>query len=246
MKPIAQMGHDSEFTLARSGQILSALTERVRGNTPWGKYFPDNMNQEIAIKPCSGVDEFHLYTEKLLDTVESYGYDLIFKPVVDYGVNSLSHKKANMSGCNPDMNAYTQRLNIPPDLTKFGAKRSAGAHVHVSGISDLNPYEVIKAMDLFLGIPMLFVEERSDRRLMYGAAGAMRLKPYGIEYRALSNAWIHSERTREYIWGKTILAVSEVRSGFVLPNPQEVQDAINNHDLGLASKLIQQYSLEAI
>jgi hypothetical protein len=39
--------------------------------------------------------------------------------------------------------------------------------------------QLIAAMDLFLGLPMLFLEPVTKRRELYGKASCIRLKEYG-------------------------------------------------------------------
>ncbi len=36
-------------------------------------------------------------------------------------------------------------------------------------------------------------DKDTERRGMYGKAGAFRPKPYGVEYRTLSNAWLSND-----------------------------------------------------
>jgi hypothetical protein len=45
-------------------------------------------------------------------------------------------------------------------------------------------------MDLFVGLPSTILDEDDQRKNVYGTPGRFRLKPYGVEYRSLSNYWI--------------------------------------------------------
>ena len=183
------VGHDSEFGLEQEGMPVSALDVLEREDYPEGSLFPDNLNCEIAITPVETLKAFHEKTESLLNRVRDKGYNLIMEPTVLYPVASLLHPEAYISGCNPDWNAYTGQENEPPDFTRINAMRSCGAHIH-AGVEGLNPFQFTKWMDLLVAIPLLCVEQKSERRELYGAAGCMRIKDYGAEYRTLSNVWL--------------------------------------------------------
>src|SRR3546814_9474953 len=48
---------------------------------------------------------------------------------------------------------------------------------------------------------------------MYGAAGAFRTKPYGVEYRVLSNAWLKDSKLMSWVYKNTILGFNALLSG---------------------------------
>jgi hypothetical protein len=48
---------------------------------------------------------------------------------------------------------------------------------------------------------------------MYGAAGAFRPKPYGVEYRVLSNAWLQSEELMAWVYRTTTKAITDLFEG---------------------------------
>src|SRR3546814_7881426 len=48
---------------------------------------------------------------------------------------------------------------------------------------------------------------------MYGAAGAFRTKPYGVEYRVLSNAWLKDSNLMSWVYKNTILGFNALLSG---------------------------------
>lgn len=64
--------------------------------------------------------------------------------------------------------------------------------------------DIIKLYDRFIAIPsILFVYNHKEERLrreIYGKAGTYRLKPYGLEYRVLSNAWSWCNPLTSYIF----------------------------------------------
>jgi hypothetical protein len=48
---------------------------------------------------------------------------------------------------------------------------------------------------------------------MYGRAGAFRPKPYGVEYRVLSNVWLRESSMVKWIWNQTFYAVESLFNG---------------------------------
>ena len=63
-----------------------------------------------------------------------------------------------------------------------------------------------KELDYYLGLPSLLFDPDTSRRKMYGKAGAFRPKPYGMEYRVLSNAWLKSPELIKWVFNNTKLA----------------------------------------
>ena len=241
MKAATTIGHDSEFGLAQKGIIRSALD--VFGNDVYededGRYFADNLNTEIAINPCSTLKDFHSKTEGLLGKVRDRGFDLVMEPTIKYPKSCLKHPLAFESGCNPDISAYTEDINRPPVFSEMDGIRSCGAHIH-TGDLESDPINQSKWMDALITLPLLFKEKPSSRRSMYGGAGCLRYKPYGMEYRVLSNVWLDSHELREFVWERThkALELSKSTSFHDIEDWHEVPTAIDNHDLSLASKLI--------
>jgi hypothetical protein len=232
-------GHDSEIILARQGLPISALhvmDEQVFEDSH-GRFFADNMNVEIAINPVETLADWHSYTEALLSQCRDYegGYDLMFKPVVTYDPIYLEHPLARISGCNPDMSAYTMVNNYAPDFEEMDGTRSLGAHVHAT-LSGGNPFWYARWMDMLTALPLLFHEEASNRRSLYGGAGCLRVKPYGAEYRTLSNVWVGEPDKREFVWEMTEKAVtlSQTTDPDTVDEWWDVPAAIDNHDLVLA------------
>jgi hypothetical protein len=241
-KELFQIGHDSEFPLLKGTSIVSALDalgERVYED-PAGRYFADNMNCEIAINPVKTEKKFHEYTTHLLNKVKEEGYSVAMVPVVKYPSAALQHPLAYISGCNPDLSAYTEEENEAPDFTQMDSSRSCGAHVHVEHGDELSSYNLAKWMDAFLALPLLFREIPSKRRSMYGGAGCIRVKPYGTEYRTLSNNWLNDEKLRSFVWENTHKAVAVAKKKRIEDFDPEfiIPQAIDRHDLDLAARAL--------
>lgn len=130
-------------------------------------------------------------------------------PVMDFDKEHLDAQpdEAKELGCDPDYNAYTMEQNPRPDGDAVLFRSGAG-HIHVGWGSDI-PVDneehraicasFIKQLDMTVGLFMTFIDREPRRRELYGKAGAFRPKPYGVEYRTPSNAWIINKDRRRLV-----------------------------------------------
>ncbi len=156
----------------------------------------------------------------------------------------LRHPKALEFGCDPDFNAWTMDVN-PRPRANDPALRSCGGHVHVGypmeSMEDIA--RAIRRMDLALAVPAVFMDQEGLlRKQLYGKPGAFRPKPYGFEYRVLSNFWIFNDQHIEWVWKATEKALS------LLDTPIEddqgaIFEAINTNNIVLAKELVRKYNL---
>ena len=205
------IGHDVEFILTREGNPVSSI-----GLIGGSKDFPrpcnlgalqeDNVLAEINILPATTVEEWERNNKTVVQELQSLlppGIVLSTAASAFYSRCELSDPKALEFGCDPDMNAWSRKFNKFKTLSgKFKALRSAGGHVHV-GIPDMDiksKFNLIRCMDAFIGQQTVLLDKDKERKRLYGKAGAMRLKPYGVEWRVPSNFWIHSEYDRTWMF----------------------------------------------
>jgi len=74
-----------------------------------------------------------------------------------------------------------------------GMQRFAAGHIHVGYDTSTVPPDIMaKFLDLSLGLSTLHLDKQGARRQFYGVPGLFRAKPYGVEYRTLSNFWLRS------------------------------------------------------
>ena len=99
-------------------------------------------------------------------------------------------------------------------------------------------------MDPFLGIPSVVKDKDKRRRSLYGKAGCFRLTDYGVEYRVLSSAMMDSAAKLTFIWEQLQKAVKAYNINYDLPDPEKIQESINNSNVALAKQLINRYNLE--
>ncbi len=166
----------------------------------------------------------------------------------------LQHPSANIFGCDPDFDAWKEKVNSPPAPPENGL-RTAGGHVHV-GWKEANPLKegmreeinkhIVRWMDLLLGVPSILMDMDKDRRKLYGKAGAYRDKPYGVEYRTLSSFWIDNPKKVGWVWDQTMRAIEEVDNENLLEEQQGVQilKAINTQDFKTVKELVNRYNLQ--
>jgi len=208
----------------------------------------DNVAAEFCIPACDSEDMFissiqyalsdiHIRAEKLGLTMAALTASASFDK------DQLMSRKAREFGCDPDYNAYTMRTNPRPKATDK-TLRSAGGHVHV-GTTHAHP-NIIKAMDLFLGVPSVVLDKDERRRQLYGKAGSFRPKPYGVEYRTLSNFWIWDKNTISWVYHQVATCIEKCES-FISSTTEEdrikIQECINNNDKDTAKQLISTWSI---
>lgn len=221
----------------------------------------DNVAVEFNIPACSSSDDFIrevTRSMKLIKELLPHHLQYSQESAISFPQTELQHAEAWVFGCEPDFNAWAfekepvkhedfqQGINIKP-YSKDECLRSAGGHVHVgSNIAQQNPTAMIKAMDLFLGVPSIELDEHGTlRRELYGKAGAFRPKPYGVEYRTLSNFWIFSDKLLNWVYTNTAKALQFVAAGNVIDTQtgKLIQECINKSDKQLCKMLMNKYAL---
>lgn len=208
----------------------------------------DNVAVEFCIPPCKTEDEFVeniLFTKSIIEKkVNELGLTLRCTASAMFNPELLNSEQAKTFGCDPDFNAYTleensiDKTNVDPNL------RSCGFHIHV-GYDNHSPetsVKLVKAFDLFVGLPSILLDPDKDRRKLYGKPGCFRLKPkYGVEMRLLSSYFLSSEELIRWVYKQTIKAINFVNIGGIITNEEEIIKAIMESDLELAEEIIEEY-----
>ncbi len=164
----------------------------------------DNVLMEFNIPPAQTPEIFVESVQKTIALLSKRAavHGLSFASGSAYSLDpkELEHPKAKVFGCDPDYNAYTGEKN-PPPMASDPCLRSAGGHIAVGfdcfplskefekNKKDIDRY-VVREMDMLLAIPFILLDDGLLRKQLYGKAGAFRPKPYGVEYRSLSNSWV--------------------------------------------------------
>lgn len=223
------IGADPELFVTQDGKFRSAHglipgTKDTPFKVEGGAVQVDGMALEFNIDPVDNADDFVRNINVVMDQMREMvpGYEFAVVPSCKFNGNHFRAQpdEAKELGCTPDYNAYTLRENPRPDNKT--TMRTASGHIHIGGFETDDPLSdehmircatLVKQLDCYLGLPSLLWDRDTNRRKMYGAAGAFRPKPYGVEYRVLSNAWLLNENRMRFVFAQTIRAVNDLIGG---------------------------------
>lgn len=221
------MGSDPELFLEdEKGKVISAIgkvggtKDKPRPIKDLGKGFAvqeDNVLLEYNTPPARGLTQWatnhRLMREYLVEMVGKLGLKLSAKASHSMDDDQLNHPNAFVFGCDPDYNVWKMKWNTKPkcDDPKL---RSAGGHVHVcySNPNQADSIRLGRLLDYFVGAPLAERDPDKKRRLLYGKPGAIRFKPYGLEYRTPSNFWTLDQHTMEAVYCNVQECVQLIRS----------------------------------
>jgi hypothetical protein len=230
-----KFGCDPEmFITDADGNLVSAEglipgTKQEPHKVDGGAVQVDGLAAEFNIDP---VDNFKDWNDKIVSVMGQLkkmlptGYGFLIEPSVRFSpeVLNAASSKAKELGCDPDYNAWTGEVNPYPDTTNDPFLRTASGHVHVGWLApeDYMPvedeihrkhgFDLVKQFDWFLGAWSVLKDADVTRRQLYGKAGACRIKPYGMEYRVMSNFWIKEKDLRRHVWNRMQSAVEYMKS----------------------------------
>lgn len=201
------LGYDVEvFLMAESGNPLPAC-----GLVPGTKWEParfpfktnkghtiqcDNVALEIGVPYAVS----RVAWNNIVNNSNRYAHKYVLENLRLGGISSvaswefedeeLTHPDAWVFGCEPDINAWTGEINPKPHAAEPNL-RSCGGHVHIGipNMSSKDKFRLIQLLDYYLGFPLSLSDPDRRRQQLYGKPGAMRFKPYGVEYRTPSNWW---------------------------------------------------------
>lgn len=233
-QPKILVGADPELFMRNpnhGGAFMSAH-DKVPGTkyephkVPFGAIQVDGTALEFNIDPASTCDEFVHNIQAVRKTLEGYvpGYNVVAEPVAMFDPEYFMWEvpgSAQTLGCDPDYNGWTQEQNPPPNPGNKPMRTAAG-HIHLGWGSDFDAFDkehfllccqMARQMDYFLGIHSLLWDKDGTRRQLYGKAGAMRPKPYGMEYRVLSNRWLSDEKLMRWVYNSAVIGVQEGLEG---------------------------------
>lgn len=207
----------------------------------------DNVAVEFGIPPAQSKVEFTESVSLIMSTLSSkfQSSQLTLSEVsaVSFPDDQLWSRESRQFGCDPDYNIWTGMKNPRPASSNTNL-RSCGGHIHVGLDKSYDWKTLLKIMDLFLGVPSVLMDKGELRKELYGAAGAFRKKPYGVEYRTLSNFWVHKPELCNWVWEAVEKSVQAVDAQFHINELHEpITTAINTNNKELAYELVQKYNL---
>lgn len=172
----------------------------------------DGTAVEFNIAPAKDRQAFNVNVTTVLDQIRKLvpeKYDFNFSPTVKYGPKYFETIPDDCKelGCNPDHDAYKDgALNPVPE--GVGTMRTGAGHIHIGFVEKRDvkdPSHMVDCMWIVRNFdalikPIEYLWDKDTlRRTMYGKHGAFRPKPYGVEYRALSNAWVRHPELYDFI-----------------------------------------------
>lgn len=173
----------------------------------------DGVAAEFNIDPTESAQQFVTNITAVtgqLKKIVGEGFELVSEPTCTFAEDYFKSLPETVRelGCNPDYNAWTGQVNVKPDGDSTTMRTGAG-HIHLGWTENADPTDdvhfedcriVAKQLDYYLGLYSLMWDDDTKRRTLYGKAGSFRAKPYGMEYRPLSNQWLATSRLQSWVW----------------------------------------------
>jgi len=256
-----KFGADPELFVAQDGEFKSGygLIEGDKENpfpVEHGAVQVDGMALEFNIDPAMDEEGFVFNLDAVLTQLKAMvpEYDLVAEPVATFSEAYMENQpaKATELGCDPDFNAWSGKQNDIPDAKV--SFRTGSGHIHVGWTEDQDILDVghsmkakalVRQMDFYLGLPSLLLDPDTKRRELYGKAGAHRIKPYGVEYRVLSNRWLQSKELMAWAFRASKRAATDLLDGVVLQKEfGDIQEIINTSNVEAALGIIKKAKLE--
>ena len=238
------IGADPEVFLrsTTSGKIVAAIgklggTKQKPSKCEHGAVQEDNVLAEYNIHPAKTADEWVFYHQTMLrEIMRRTNCEVVIKASHSFDIGYLQSlgKQAVELGCEPDFCIYEEEPNSKPN--PFQALRTAGGHIHISTEQDIT--QVVKACDALLGVPSVLLDDDTQRRTMYGKAGCYRKKPYGVEYRSLSNFWLRDEHVMRWAFSSAVEA-----SHLDVRGIDGARAIIDDNDVQGARQFVEKYNI---
>lgn len=235
---ITSRGSDPECFLRdnESGEIVSAIDilkrdkhEPIDLGDGVATYY-DNAMMEFTIAPAFSKEEFIKSFKSAFDKLsiflsKEYGnrYSMDIRASHEFNDIHMEHPEAKKIGCNPEFSADEVNMITPPDFS--GNLRSSGGHLSL-GRQDFDKVDesaplmdfdgrinLVKLLDYYVGVPFTLVDNDPTslaRRNIYGSPSSHRPKPFGLEYRVLSNYWISSPTLVGLVYDLSEFAVHQL------------------------------------
>lgn len=201
----------------------------------------DGTAVEFNIQPCINAAQFTGNITRVLQSVRAIvpkEYNFNFSPTVHYDKEYYDKHipvSSKTLGCDADYNAYTGERNATPK--RKGTMATGAGHVHFGWVqTEIDPLSpghfedcrnLTKVCDFFFGSVSKAWDQDKERAEMYGAPGAFRPKPYGMEYRTLSNAWVGNTFLHNYVFNLAQSCFKLAASGINSFKEVELDDIIN-------------------
>ncbi len=237
-------------------------TKQEPYSLPKGMVQVDGFAAEFGIAPAKTIRGFKNRILETMQTIQTIvdkegRYKLVPQATVEFDpeIFEKAPQSSKELGCDPDFSAYTEKANPRPD-PQGKPVRTGGGHVHIGwtkGQPVVDPEHfkacclLTKQLDIALLMPSLVWDQDKDRRKLYGAPGAFRPKPYGMEYRSLSNRWLRHPTLIETVYNNTVKAVKDLVDGTFYGrdiSQQAILSCVNESDYYTAISWCNRFGIE--
>lgn len=188
----------------------------------------DGLAGEINIDPVTNFGDFQNNITKVMDRVRSMlpeSMEIAIVPSAEFKKEIIAETPDMYLalGCSPDYNGWTGNMNPPPDPSHNPNMRCAGGHIHIGWTADrelddlqhiMHCRDLVQQLDWVLGLWSCRQDTDLNRRKLYGKSGACRIKPYGVEYRVLSNFWLTDPTTMKAMWNRLQAGLKNMKGSF--------------------------------
>jgi hypothetical protein len=186
----------------------------------------DGVAAEFNIDPCPDAQTFSNHITHVMNQLQHFigdKYELVTEPTVTFADNYFKSlpEYVRELGCNPDFNAWTGKINDRPDGDSTTMRTGAG-HIHIGWCKNVDPGDkthfedcqiIARHLDYYLGLYSLQWDQDTNRRKLYGKAGSFRPKPYGVEYRPLSNVWLRTPELQRWVFSAAYNGIHQLING---------------------------------
>lgn len=237
------VGCDPELFIKEKGKIVS-FHNKINGKVKepisfgYGQILEDGCTLEFNLPPALSCEEFDRSIETMLQDIKSE-WDYSEVSCHEFSREEIDSPLCWEIGCSASFNAAS--LIKTPATRYYDGFRAAGGHIHLGfdNVTKELQSKVGVMCDYYLGLPSVLLDKSGQaRRKVFGKAGDIRFKPYGVEYRTLSNFWIFKTELREWAYTQAVKATETAMNeeAFELlvntVNPFDVQEAINSGEVG--------------
>jgi hypothetical protein len=256
------IGADPEFFLKdkKTGKFISAIglvggtkDEPIPISDNGHGLQEDNVSVEATMPPSRTREELIENINFVKDYIKKVvgdprGLELTFCASARFEEDQLDNPIAQEFGCSPDFCVWTEDVNPRPDSNTNMRTTSGHVHFGYDNPTEQKSVEIVKAADLFLGLPSLLLDPDRERRQMYGKAGSFRFKPYGVETRILSNFWLKDENSITWLYNQAQLMFKFLNEGNTISGEDgiAIAECINSYNIKLAKQLIKKYNIECV
>lgn len=211
----------------------------------------DNVTAEFNFPPAKNLQTFKENVTAGLGAVKATAREHKLKvgiiPALHFPPEELTSKGAQILGCDPDFCVWTMQQNespVPPP-----SLRTAAGHVHIGWDEPSleQRVNVGRLFDVHLTLPSILATDQNERRQLYGRAGAVRFKPYGIECRTLDNFWIRNQKSIGKVYQgvmnifMSLVGAPVLTLELLADYGESIVEAINAHDKDMAEEILKQF-----